>query len=245
MEKVTSRDIAKMIDHSLLNPVMTEKDIIEGCEIAKNYDVASVCVKPCFVELCCKLLKDTDVKISTVIGFPHGSNLTEVKVFEAERALAQGCAELDMVLNIGELLSGNFDFVENDIKAVADVTHKEGAILKVILENAYLSDEQIAKACKIAESAGADFVKTSTGYAPSGATIPDLRLMRASVSDKIRLKAAGGVRTLDAALNVRSVGCSRFGATATAKIMEEALAREAAGTLCLPDEIGDELSEAY
>ena len=245
MEKVTAHDIAKMIDLSLLNPIMTEKDNIEGCELAMKYDVASVCVKPCFVEKCYEILKDTDVKVSAVIGFPHGSNLTEVKVFEAERALEQGCVELDMVLNIGKLLGGDFDYVESDIKAVAEVTHKAGAILKVILENAYLTDELIAKACKIAESAGGDFVKTSTGYAPGGATLPDLRIMRASVSDKIQTKAAGGVRTLDAALNVRAVGGSRFGCTATVKIMEEAYEREAAGTLCLPEEVGDELSEVY
>jgi len=245
MEKVTSRDIAKMIDLSLLNPVMTEEDIIAGCELAKKYDVASVCVKPCFVEKSYEILKDTDVKVSTVIGFPHGSNLTEVKVFEAGRALAQGCVELDLVLNIGKLLGGDFEYVESDIRAVAEATHEAGAILKVILENAYLTDELKAKACEIAESAGADFVKTSTGYAPGGATIPDLRLMRASTSDKVSIKAAGGVRTLDAALNVRAVGGSRFGCTATVKIMEEACEREAAGTLCLPEEVGDELSETY
>jgi len=245
MEKVTAHDIAKMIDHSLLNPTMTDEDIISGCEIAKKYDVASVCVKPTFVEMSWDILKDTDVKVSTVIGFPHGSNLTEVKVYEAELALAGHCTELDMVLNIGKLLSGDFDFVESDIKAVADVTHKAGAILKVILENAYLTDELIVKACELCERAGADFVKTSTGYAPSGATLPDLKLMRASVSENIQVKAAGGVRTLDAALNVRAVGGSRFGCTATTVIMEEALRREAEGTLCLPENVGDELSEKY
>ena len=245
MEKITAHDIAKMIDHSLLNPSMSEDDIIKGCEIAKKYDVASVCVKPSFVDISWDILKDTDVKVSTVIGFPHGSNLTEVKVFEADLALAGHCTELDMVLNIGKLLSGDFDFVESDIKAVADVTHKSGAILKVILENAYLTDELIVKACQICEKAGADFVKTSTGYAPSGATIPDLKLMRASVSDKIQVKAAGGVRTLDAALNVRAVGCTRFGCTTTAAMIDEARAREATGTLCLPEVVGEELSEAY
>lgn len=241
MPDVSARDIAKMIDHSLLNPVMTKKDILEGCEIAAKYDTATVCVKPSFVEVAAEALKGTDVLVTTVIGFPHGSNLTEVKVFEAEKALAQGCKELDMVLDIGKLLGGEYDYVEQDVKAVADITHKHGAILKVILENAYLNSELIEKACQICERAGADFVKTSTGYAPSGATLPDLRLMRATVSDKVRVKAAGGVRTLDAALKVRAAGVSRFGATATVKIMEDAYKREADGTLILPENTGDEL----
>jgi deoxyribose-phosphate aldolase len=150
-----------------------------------------------------------------------------------------------MVLDIGKLLGGDFDYVERDIKAVADVTHKSGAILKVILENAYLTEDLIAQACKICEKADADFVKTSTGYAPSGATIPHLRLMRESVSDKVQVKAAGGVRTLDAALNVRAVGTTRFGCTATAKIMDDAREREAAGTLKLPENVGDELQGGY
>jgi deoxyribose-phosphate aldolase len=245
MEKVTSRDIAKMIDVSLVNPIMTEKDIIEGCEMAKKYDVASVCVKNSFVETAYKALKDTDVKVTTVISCPWGSCLTEVKVFETERAFAQGCVEVDMVQDFGHLLGGDFDYVERDIKAVADAAHKAGGILKVILENAVLTDELKVKACKICERAGADFVKTSTGYADGGATIPDLRLMRASVSGKVNVKAAGGVRSLDAALNVRAIGCARFGCTATVKIMEEAYKREAAGTLRLPEKVGDDLQGIY
>jgi len=244
MRKVTAREIAKMIDHSLLNPIMTEKDIIEGCEIARKYDVATVCVKPSFVDVAAKALEDSHVSVSTVIGFPHGSNLTEVKVFEAERAIAHGCEELDMVLDIGKLLGGEYEYVEHDIAAVAHTAHKRWTILKVILENAYLNDELIVKACQLCERAGADFVKTSTGYASSGATIHDLRLMRASVSDHIHVKAAGGVRSLDAALQVRAVGATRFGCTTTAKIMEDALARESEGTLCLPDAVGDELLSA-
>jgi len=241
VSKVTAKDIAKMIDHSLLNPIMTEKDIIEGCEIARKYDAATVCVKQSFVDIAAKVLKGSDVLVTTVIGFPHGSSITEVKVFEAQRALAQGCKELDMVLDIGKLLGGDYEYVRSDIAAVAEVTHKAGALLKVILENAYLNDELIVKACKLCENAGADWVKTSTGYAPSGATLPDLRLMRASVSDKVQIKAAGGVRTLDAALQVRAVGATRFGCTATAKMMEDAYEREAAGTLRLPDEVGNVL----
>jgi len=212
---------------------MTEKDIIEGCGVARKYDVASVCVKPSFLGVAGKALEGSGVLLTTVIGFPHGSNATEVKVVEAGLALAQGCRELDMVLDVGKLLGGEFDYVERDISLVADVTHKAGAVLKVILENAYLSDELKVKACEISERAGADFVKTSTGYAPSGATVPDLRLMRAAVSEKVRVKAAGGIRALDAVLAARAAGAVRVGATATAKIMEEACEREAAGTLCM------------
>lgn len=245
MDKVSSKEIAQMIDVSLLNPVMTEKDIIEGCEIAKKYDAVSICVKNCFVEKSYDLLKDTGVKVTTVISFPHGSCLTDVKVFEAIRAVEQGCVEVDMVLNIGQLLGGGYDYVEKEIRAVADAMHERGALLKVILENAYLTDELIIKASKLSESAGADFIKTSTGYATGGATIPNLRLMRESVSDRIQIKAAGGVRTLDAALNVRALGVSRFGCTATAKIMEEAFKREAAGNLRLPESVGDDLQGIY
>ena len=241
MVKVTAHDIAKMIDHSLLNPTYTEEQILEGCAIAVEYDVATICVKQSFVEVAGKALKGSDVLNTTVVGFPHGASLTEVKVFEAERALEQGCMELDMVLDIGKLLGRDFDYVERDIAAIADVTHKAGAILKVIFENAYLNDELIVEACKISERAGADFVKTSTGYAPSGATIPNLRLMRASVSDRIRVKAAGGIRTLDSALQIRAIGTTRFGCTTTAKMVTEAREREAAGTLCLPEEVGDVL----
>lgn len=241
MAQVNSTDIAKMIDHSLLNPKMTRQDIIDGCAIARKYNVASVCVKPSFVELAGEQLRGSDVLLSTVIGFPHGSNLTEVKVFEAKKALEQGCGELDMVLDVGKLLGGEYDYVEADIRAVCDVAHAAGAIVKVILENAYLDDALIEKACKICENAGADFVKTSTGYAPVGATLPHLRIMRAAVSPKVRVKAAGGVRTLDSALKVRAIGVDRFGATATVPIMEEAVKREAEGTLSLPENVGDEL----
>ncbi|MHC1772839.1 MAG: deoxyribose-phosphate aldolase [Flexilinea sp.] len=236
MIKCTSHDIAKMIDHSLLNPTFTKQDIIAGCEIAKKYDTATVCVKPCDVDTAMTILRDTDVLVTTVIGFPHGSNLTSVKVFEAEKAIAQGCKELDMVLNIGRLLGGDYEYVEQDIKAVCDTGHASNIIVKVILENAYLTPELIAVACKISEKAGADFVKTSTGYAPSGATISDLKIMRASTSPKVRIKAAGGVRSLNAALAVRAVGGSRFGCTRTAEIIEDAKKREAEGTLVLPED---------
>ena len=238
-QKVTAKDIAKMIDHSLLRPQLTREEVIEGCQLAKKYDVASVCVKPCDVAIAAEVLKGSDVLVTTVIGFPHGSHRTDVKVFEAEKAIDDGAVELDMVLNIGRLLSREFDYVENDIKAVVDVAHRRGITVKVILENYYLTDELKEIACKICEKAGADFVKTSTGFAPGGATIEDLKLMRRMVSPSIRVKAAGGVRTLKGALAVRAVGGARFGATATQKIMEDAYQHEAAGTLVLPPDPKD------
>lgn len=243
-KKLTTRDIAKMIDHSLLRPQLTREQVIEGCRLAKEYDVASVCVKPCDVEVAMQELRGTDVLVTTVIGFPHGAHKTETKVYEAELAIKEGCVELDMVLNIGRLLSREFDYVEKDIKAVVDVAHRHGVIVKVILENCYLTDELKEIACKICERAGADFVKTSTGFGTGGATIADLKLMRRTCSSKVRVKAAGGVRTLDAALSVRAAGAVRFGATATKAILDEAKKREAAGTLEELDE-PKELGKGY
>jgi deoxyribose-phosphate aldolase len=228
---ITSKDVAKMIDHSLLKPELDAEAVRKGCEIAKKYDTATVCMRPCDLPIGREVLSGTDVKLCAVVGFPHGSNRTDVKVYEAERAMDDGAVELDMVLNIGRLLSGEYGYVEKDIAAVTAAAHKRGAIVKVILENAYLSDAQKTEACRIAERAGADFVKTSTGYAPSGATIGDLKLMRATCSGKVRVKAAGGVRTLDATLACRAAGCARIGATATVAIMEEAYKREAEGAL--------------
>lgn len=222
---ITLEQLAKTIDHSLLKPEMTEADVIAGCEVAAKYKVASVCVKPCHVRLAARLLAGSGVAVGTVIGFPHGAHTTFIKVAEARDALANGAVELDMVLNIGELRSGRLDYVEQDIQAVVEAAAGK-ALVKVILENAYLSDEEKVTACKLCEKAGADFVKTSTGYAPGGATIEDLRLMRASVSDKVQVKAAGGVRTLDAALAVIDAGATRVGATATAAILGEFASRE-------------------
>lgn len=216
---ITYEQLAKVIDHSLLRPELTEADVIAGCELAHRYHVASVCVKPTHVKLAAEVLKDSDVVVSTVVGFPHGSNRTEVKVLEAELAMDDGALELDMVLNIGQLRSGKHDFVRQDIQAVCDGAHARGAKVKVILENAYLSDDEKVTACKLCEEAGADWVKTSTGFATSGATLEDLRLMRATVSEKVQVKAAGGVRTLDAILPVIDAGCTRVGATATAAIL--------------------------
>lgn len=240
---VTAKDIAKMIDHSLLNPTMTKQNIIDGCKIAKEYDVASVCVKPSEVALAKIELAGTDVLVTTVVGFPHGSSKTEVKAFEALEAIKDGAVELDMVLNIGRLISRDFNYVEKDIKAVVDASHAKGVIVKVILENCYLTDELKEIACRICEKAGADFVKTSTGYGSGGATIEDLKLMRKVTGPKVRVKAAGGVRTLDNALAVRSVGTVRFGATATKAIVDEAYKREKEGTLKLTE--GGELKGGY
>jgi deoxyribose-phosphate aldolase len=217
---ITYEQLAKVIDHSLLKPELTEADILEGCELAHRYHVATVCVKPCHVTLAAEALKDSDVLVSTVVGFPHGSNLTAVKVTEAELAMDEGALELDMVLNIGQLRSGKYNYVREDIKAVCDVAHARGVKVKVIFENAYLTDEEKVTACKLCEEAGADWVKTSTGFAPSGATLDDLRLMRANVSDKVQVKAAGGVRTLPALLEVIDAGVTRSGVTVTALILD-------------------------
>lgn len=218
---ITYEQLAKVIDHSLLRPELTEADVIAGCELAHRYHVATVCVKPCHVTLAVELLKESDVIVSTVVGFPHGGSLTAVKVTEAEQAIEDGALELDMVLNIGQLRSGKYDYVGVDIKAVCDTAHARGAKVKVIFENAYLTDEEKVIACKLSEDAGADWVKTSTGFAPSGATLADLRLMRETVSQKVQVKAASGVRSLDTILPVIDVGCTRVGATATAAILDE------------------------
>lgn len=218
---ITYQQLAKVIDHSLLKPELTREEVIAGCALALQYDTATVCVKPCHVSLAAEALRGSDVKVSTVIGFPHGSNVTAIKVAEARQAMDDGAVELDMVLNIGELRSGNADYVCADIQAVCDAAHARGVKVKVILENAYLTGAQKVQACQLAEHAGADWVKTSTGFAPTGATLEDLRLMRASVSDRVQVKAAGGVRTLPALLDVIDAGATRCGATATAAILDE------------------------
>ena len=217
---ITPEQLAKTIDHSLLKPEMTEAEIVAGCELARRYNVASVCVKPAYVRLAAALLQGSSVAVGTVIGFPHGGATTATKVFEAQDAIANGATELDMVINIGELRSGHADYVREDIRAVVEAARGQ-ALVKVILENAYLTDEQKVLGSKLVEEAGADFVKTSTGFAPSGATLADLKLMRASVGPAVQVKAAGGVRTLEAILAVIDVGCTRVGATATAAILDE------------------------
>jgi deoxyribose-phosphate aldolase len=223
---VTYEQVARTIDHSLLRPELTIADVIAGCELADKYQVASVCARPADVVRCADLLKNSSVAVGTVVGFPHGSNTTATKVFESERAITEGASELDLVINIGWLVSGELKMVEDDIHAVVEVAEGR-ALVKVILENAYLTKDQIVQGCRLVEASGADYVKTSTGFAPSGATIEDLILMRASVSEKMKVKAAGGVRTLDQLLEVMSVGVSRSGATRTAEILDEYRARTA------------------
>ena len=224
---LTERDIAKTIDHSLLRPELDDAFIEAGCRLAAKYDVASVCCRPTDVARAVELLRGTDVKVGSTIGFPHGNHLTSTKVDEARRALADGATELDMVLQIAALKSGRDADVQSDIAAVVDVAHAAGAIVKVIFENAYLTDDEKVRACHLSEAAGADFVKTSTGFAPGGATHDDLRLMRANTSLHVRIKAAGGVRTLDALLAVMELGVTRIGATATETIIEDFRARRA------------------
>jgi deoxyribose-phosphate aldolase len=217
----TYLDIAKMIDHSLLNPGLTDEELEAGCRLAARYDVASACVKPYFLKRCAELLAGTTVAASTVLGFPHGGHTTAAKVAEAQLALRDGGTELDMVVNIGKVLSKDWDYVREDIRAVTAVAHAEGAIVKVIFENCYLQDSHKIRLCEICAEAGADFVKTSTGYGSGGATLADLQLMRKHSPPHIRVKAAGGIRTLDALLEVRAIGVSRSGATRTAEMMDE------------------------
>jgi deoxyribose-phosphate aldolase len=226
IEALTERDIAKTIDHSLLRPELDDAFVEDGCRLAADYDVASVCVRPVDVARARALLEGTDVAVGTVIGFPHGNHLTATKVFEARQALADGATELDMVIQIGALRSGRDADVQADIAAVVEVGHAGGAIVKVIFENAYLTDDEKVRACHLTEAAGGDFVKTSTGFAPGGATHDDLRLMRANTSPHIQVKAAGGVRTLDALLAVMALGTTRIGATATKAIIDEFRARK-------------------
>jgi deoxyribose-phosphate aldolase len=241
IEHLTERDIAKTIDHSLLRPELDDAFVADGCRLAARYDVASVCVRPADVQRAAALLRGTDVAVGTTIGFPHGGHTTEVKVAEARRALADGATELDMVLDIGALKSGRDADVEADIRAVVEVGHAAGAIVKVIFENAYLDDDEKVRACRLTEAAGGDFVKTSTGFAPGGATHDDLRLMRANTSPHVQVKAAGGVRTLDALLDVMALGVTRIGATATETIIEDFRARKA-GLAPVPAGAGSDAS---
>jgi deoxyribose-phosphate aldolase len=217
----TYRDIAKMIDHSLLNPALTDRELEVGCELALAYDVASVCILPYYLGRCAEILKGSDVKASTTVGFPHGGHVTAVKVAEAKQALADGGQELDMVVNISKVLSGDWEYIGHDIAAVIDVAHAQGQKVKVIFENAYLNDDQKIRLCRICGDVGADWVKTSTGYGPSGATIEDVRLMRRHSPPHVQIKAAGGVRDLDRLLEMRALGVTRVGATRTAEILDE------------------------
>ena len=251
--KYTYEQLAKMIDHSLLQPTMTDQEMEAGCRLAAKYGVASVCIKPYSVRRAVELLRGSGVLVGCVIGFPHGNSATESKRYETELACREGAVEIDMVINIGKALSGDWDYVERDIRAVCDEAHRHGAKVKVIFENDYLTkggaglgaDDLKKKLCQISERAGADWVKTSTGYgfikgadgkySYQGATEHDLRLMRAACSPKVQVKAAGGVRDLDGLILVRDLGATRCGATATAAMLDEFRRREAAATSENPD----------
>ncbi|MBP9903829.1 MAG: deoxyribose-phosphate aldolase [Verrucomicrobia subdivision 3 bacterium] len=244
--KYTYEQLAKMIDHSLLHPTMTDQELEAGCKLAAKYGVASVCIKPYATKRAAELLKGTGVLVGAVIGFPHGNSCTESKRYETELACQDGAREIDMVINLGKALSGDWDYVERDVKAVCDEAHSRGAKVKVIFENDYLTqggaglsnDDFKKKLCQLCERAGADWVKTSTGYGfvkqpdgsynYKGATEHDLALMRASVSAKVQVKAAGGVRDLDGLIKVRELGGSRCGATATVAMLDEYRRRETA-----------------
>ncbi len=212
-------DLARMIDHTLLKPDATIDEITKLCHEAKKYNFASVCINPSYVSRCAKLLRDTSVKVCTVIGFPLGATSTATKAFEAEHALRDGAKEIDMVINVGMLKSGEYDYVENDIFAVVTTSRRYNALSKVILETALLTDEEKIKGCLIAKRAGADFVKTSTGFSKGGATVGDIALMRKVVGSAMGVKASGGVRTREDALALVASGADRIGASASVKIV--------------------------
>ncbi|WP_247232719.1 deoxyribose-phosphate aldolase [Telluribacter sp. SYSU D00476] len=244
-------ELAKMIDHSLLHPTMTDADLKQGCDIARQYEVASVCIKPYAVAAAAQWLAGSDVLVGTVIGFPHGNSLVSIKVAEALQACRDGATEIDMVVNIGKVLQEDWDYVRQEIKAVTDACHAEGAIVKVIFENDYLpNDTYKIRLCEICSEVGADFVKTSTGYgfmkggdgkySYEGATEHDLKLMRQHSASQVQVKAAGGVRTLDDLLKVREWGVTRIGATATIAIIEEAKSRFGDGSTVARPVISDD-----
>lgn len=231
-----TKELAKMIDHSILHPTMTDEDLKRECAVAAKYDVASVCVKPYMVKQAIELLKGTEVNVGCVIGFPAGNSAIPVKVFETETACNDGAVEIDMVINIGKAILGEWNYIEKEIGAVTQKSHENGAVVKVIFETDYVTKkEDIIKLCQICTKVGADYVKTSSGfgfvkkengdYNYVGATIENLKLMKASSGPKVKVKAAGGVRSLDGLLAVQEAGCARCGATATIKMMEEAITR--------------------
>jgi deoxyribose-phosphate aldolase len=221
--KYTLHQVAKTIDHALLRPEMTRAEVIAGCAVAKKFDVASVCCKPADVSLCAQELTGSDVLVGTVVGFPHGSSTTATKVFETRDAIFNGAVEIDVVINIGWMKSGRYQEVQDEIAAVVEAAAPHH--VKVILENAYLTKEEIVKACQLVEAAGGHYVKTSTGFAPTGATLEDVQLMRASVSPKVHVKSAGGVKTLDMLLAFMDAGVTRSGASGTQAMLEEFEAR--------------------
>ncbi len=221
----TYGQVAGMIDHSLLNPVLTDKELENGCRLAVSYEAATVCIKPYYLKRCAEILAGSTVKPTTTIGFPHGGHTTALKVAETRESLRNGAQELDMVVNIGKVLSLDWDFVSRDIAEVTWTAHDSGALIKVIFENCYLQDEHKIALCRICGEVGADFVKTSTGFGSGGATNEDLKLMRAHAPAHVQVKAASGVRSLDRLLEVRALGVTRVGATATASMLDEAKRR--------------------
>jgi len=225
MPNFTYADIARMIDHSLLLPTLTDTDLEQGCLLACDYQVASVCIKPYAVRRAAGILAGSTVAVGTTVGFPHGGHLTAIKVDEAERAMDDGATELDMVVNIGKVLSRDWDYVAADISAVVEAAHRRRALVKVIFENCFLQDEHKGELCRLCGEVGADFVKTSTGYGDGGAIDADLRLMRRCSPPQVQVKAAGGVRTFERLLAVRALGVTRVGATATKAILDECRAR--------------------
>ena len=214
-------DIAGMIDHSLLNPALTDDDLDAGCRLALAFGVASVCILPYALARAAALLAGSPVRASTTIGFPHGGHTTAIKEAEARQAVADGGQELDMVINISQALSGRWSYVRDDIRAVIDIAHAAGRQVKVIFENCYLTDAHKIRLCEICGELGADWVKTSTGYGSGGATLDDLRLMRRHAPPAVQVKAAGGIRDLDALLEVRAIGVTRVGASRTSDILNE------------------------
>jgi deoxyribose-phosphate aldolase len=213
--------IAKMIDHSLLNPALSTRELEEGCALAVRYNAASVCILPYYLARCADILAGTTVQASTTIGFPHGGHRTEIKVAEARQALKDGGQELDVVINISKARSEDWRYIHDELLALTQIIHADAAKIKVIFENAYLDDAAKIRLCEICGTIGVDWVKTSTGYAASGATLADLTLMRKHSPERVQVKAAGGIRDLDALLEVRALGVSRVGATRTESMLEE------------------------
>ena len=221
----TLEQVAKTIDHSILKPDFTYADVEAGAQLALKYNTASYCIRPMDVAVAAKALAGSTVNVCTVIGFPHGSTTSATKVFETQDAIANGATEIDMVINVSALLSGDYDFVEQDIRGVVDAAHAKGASVKVIFETAFLNDEQIVKACELSEKAGADYVKTSTGFASAGATTHNVALMKQTVGDRLKVKSSGGVRTLDQLIDYMDLGVTRSGCSATEQVLEEFIAK--------------------
>lgn len=212
-------EVAKYIDHAVLKPNHTDDDVRKACEMAKRWNIASVCVKPCHVLLAKKLLEGSDVKVCTVIGFPNGSTTTVTKAFETIDAIMDGASEIDMVMNVGKLISGDEHYVLNDIKQVVNICHSENVICKVIIETSLLTDDLKVKACELVKQAGADYVKTSTGFNGGGATLEDIALMKNTVGDQVKIKASGGIKTYEQAVAFIEAGCSRLGTSSTEEIL--------------------------